>query len=148
MSKKNIALTGISLFIISVFFLSCLYMEVRTGSLYIDITENTSTDYELSKADNNSYLQQQITNIHVKKPFAGKLKQLQRSFPQQKTRHAGSIFSLTGLVATLLINYVLFFKRKGRVLVCFLTYLFQRARFLCELFIQKKKDGKKWIFAF
>lgn len=137
----NQRVSFISLFIISVFILSCVFMQFAPACEWVD----TKKGMTISESSGHLEMFQrqladgQVGGLGLYACFESK--QLPTRFFDRMLQGFGQSVNLT---IVFLIRGVLYQKGKGRLFVCFITFLHQKAHFLYELCIRKKKDGKKW----
>lgn len=141
MNKKKAGLSIMSLFLVAIVFLSSLYMNVSDN---FPCAGSKSKPMLVSGFSEMDMFQQQLIDgrlNHDNKTEATQIKQLVLKSLEKSAR----MMQYTYLIQIFLISGVLFQNGKGRIFVCFLTFSFLKVRFLYELYIRKKKDGKKWI---
>lgn len=145
MNKKKAKLARISLLLMGIFFLSCSYMNISAN---LEIGNVLRKAVIVADDHGMEVFQQQLSDGRLKTAGITNTVKIKHSVCTSAEKGFVPLAQVTYLTTILLINGVLCREGKGRVFVCFVTFVFHKARFLCELFVGKKKDGKKWIPAF
>ena len=145
MNKKKAGLSLISLLIVGVFFLSCLYMNI---SITLDCGNILRKVVISADRNNMNVFQQQLTDGQLKTSEMSNRMQIKHFLLRKPDKAFKMLMPFTYVAIILLISGVLCQKGQGRLFARFITYVYHKTRFLYELFIGKKKDGKKWTLLF
>ncbi len=145
MNQNKTGLGQISWLLVGVFFVSCLYMNIF---ITFDGGYNQTKAVVIADYNGMEVFQHQLTDGKLKASGLPGTEQIKSYALKCGEKLCKLLLQITYGTMFFMISGVLYLEGKGRLFVCFMTFLFHKARFLCELFIRKKKDGKKWIPVF